>query len=186
MPGRPPMNIGKGSNLTKVDAVSNSARRQEFLAALKDWSQDYCQILEEYAGTTRVETDYLRDTWYNANGFWPTSRFPKIKHPLEPIVRQSLITALEIATERILRLDTYWICAGDEFKIVVTASAQQVTRLVLTPPVSDLAPLHRSAADVWVIERAQDDGAGNQPIPGVEVQVRAQVPIVITHVNVLP
>src|SRR5919109_1686310 len=100
MPGRPPGNIGKGSNLTKVDAISNSFRRQEFLDALNDWGRDYLQILENYAGTTRYETDYLRASWYNEDGFWPTSRYPKIQHPLEPIVRESLIKALEMAKAR--------------------------------------------------------------------------------------
>jgi hypothetical protein len=185
MPGRPPGNIGKGSNLTKVDAIANSFRRQEFLDALNDWGRDYLQILENYAGTTRDETDYLRASWYNENGFWPTNRYPKIHHPLEPIVRASLIKAIEAAKARNLPIDTYWISAGDEFKAIITASAQQVTRVVLTPPSPDAAPPHRSLVDIWVVERGEDGASAVQAAPGVEVTIRGQVPIVITHLNAL-
>jgi hypothetical protein len=64
--------------------------------------------------------------------------------PIQHIVRESLIKALGVAQARNLPIDTYWICASDEFKVIITASVQRITRVVLTPSSPDDAPLHRS------------------------------------------
>jgi hypothetical protein len=111
----------------KVDEICNGPLRQQFLAALKNPREDWINFLEEN-GLSRVSTSYLRTGWFNETGFW--ERY----HPIEPIIRQSLVTALELAIEHNLPIDSYLISGGDQFEVVITYSASQVTRIVLTPP----------------------------------------------------
>jgi hypothetical protein len=87
--------------------------------------------------------DYLHDTWYNPsdepkprqprfkglNGFWPIAY-----HPTEPIIRQGLIAAIELATQRSLPLESYWINTGNSIETIVICNPQQVTRIIMTPP----------------------------------------------------
>jgi hypothetical protein len=157
MPGQPtPGYLAKGAIHKKVDPLvggrNNLERRQALLTALKDWSRDYIQILMEYTGLTRAEADYLRKTWYNPRGgWWPEHQ------PIEPIIRQSLITAIELAAERNLPLDSYWLAVGDQFQVIVACSDHQVTRLILTPPAPEAAADRtRLTAEmaIWVIKHS--------------------------------
>jgi hypothetical protein len=149
--------LAKGAIHKKVDPLVNDRnlleRRQSLLTALKDWSRDYVQLLMEYAGLTEAEADYLRQTWYNPRGgWWPEHQ------PIEPIIRQSLITAIELAVERNLPLDSYWLCIGDQFQVIVACSDHQVTRLILTPPSPEEATVDRTKLTaempVWVIKHS--------------------------------
>jgi hypothetical protein len=154
MPGRPPRElIAKGAVHKKVDPLVNDTsdpkKREALLAALKDSSRDYVQILVELAGVTEAEAAFLRRTWYNPNGWWPDHQ------PIEPIVRQGLIKSIELAMERHLPIDSYWVSGSEQFQVIVACSPHQVTRLILTPGV---APETAAAAPgpielIWVVEQ---------------------------------
>jgi hypothetical protein len=152
--------IVKGLVHQAIDDVVNrdAATRAAFLEDLKalqppgeDHTDAYLGILTRHApqlqevnipglGPFRL-LDYLHDTWYNpqdqptrpprwgANGFWPAEL-----HPIEPITRQGLIAALELATEKQLPLDSYWVARGDRVETLILCAPQQVTRLLMTPP----------------------------------------------------
>jgi hypothetical protein len=139
-------NIFKGPVHARVDALVNHQdehgvfdKREAFLTALKDWSRDYVQILVEYTELPNDQAVYLRNTWYNldpAVGWWPEHQ------PIQPIIRQGLIKAIEVAMEdpdtkkkRNLPLDSYWVLGrSDQFEVSVTWNNYQVTRLLFTPP----------------------------------------------------
>jgi hypothetical protein len=95
MSGRParPGYINKGAVHKRIEALVNSQDdgRRKLLAVLQDWTQNYVDILMQYTGLTASEEAYLRRTWYNPgrDGWWAAHQ------PIEPIVRQSLIKALE-------------------------------------------------------------------------------------------
>jgi hypothetical protein len=154
MPGRPPREyIAKGAVHQKIDPLVNDTndpkRREALLTALKDSSRDYVQILVEHAGVTAAEAAVLRRTWYNPNGWWPDHQ------PIEPIVRQGLIKSIELAMERSLPIDSYWVCGGDQVQVIVTCSNYQVTRLILTPPISpETAPATPGPIEpIWVVKQ---------------------------------
>jgi hypothetical protein len=110
--------------------------------------------------------NYLHDTWYNPsdepkprpprfkglNGFWPAKY-----HPTEPIIRQGLITAIELATEKGLPLDSYWIATGDKVETIILCNAQQVTRIIMTPPSPPpkFPDILMNFADIRIIKRSE-------------------------------
>jgi hypothetical protein len=130
-------------------------------------------------GSTINLLEYLQDTWYNSQGDPPKTELGKLKqwgpeglqgfwparyHPIEPIIRQGLIRALELAIEKDLPLDSYWMAdgdrlinAGDRFETLVMCTPQQITRIVMTPP----SPPPRNPqnpmnfADIRVIKRGE-------------------------------
>jgi hypothetical protein len=159
--------ISKGPVHTKVDALANHRdgqgrfdRRAALLDALihqADTPDAYLQLLRDQAGVTPRESDYLKDTWYTSRGFFPQ------RQPIYPVIRQGLIKALQEAGDH-LTLDSYWVAvAGDSvFETIVTKSAVQVTRLVVTP-ISPRTPRTRSVpAPMWVVKRR----ASPDEVPG--------------------
>jgi hypothetical protein len=83
------------------------------------------------------------------------------RQPIVHVIRQGLIKALEEAgydaaqkpNSAWLPIDSYWICAGDSFEVIVTRSDVQVTRLLLTPSVPVHLPYrHSSLRNMWVIK----------------------------------
>lgn len=166
MPGRPQENVSKGSVHKKLDDLLNHRdrdgkfdRREPFLHALRalnpqeDRTEEYLQILKDQARVSNDEAEYLREYWYTANPevFWPYHL------PTEPIVRRGTIKALEEAISRNVYFDSLWMSAGNDFKVIVTATPQQVTRIILTPEVSygaHVPILHRNRAPIWIIKRA--------------------------------
>ena len=84
------------------------------------------------------------------NGFWPAPY-----HPTEPVIRLGLIKAIELAIQENLPLTSYWIAAGDKFETLIIRDAQQVTRLIMTPPTPPPRYPERlwNAAHVWVVKR---------------------------------
>jgi hypothetical protein len=124
--------IVKGVVHEKIEALVNNdpAARQRFLTALKTSQQDYVQLLVDNVGVTPSEEQFLRTYWYNLNGWWPD------KQPIEPIVRQRLIEALELAVTGNLPIDSYHLIdSGNRFDSVVVSSTCQITRLIVTPPI---------------------------------------------------
>jgi hypothetical protein len=163
-------NIFKGPIHARIDALVNHRdehgvfdKRGLFLDALRDWGQDYVQILQGHTEVPADQALYLRNTWYNqdpATGWWPEHQ------PIQPIIRQGLIRALEVAMQnpdtgerRDLPLDSYWIIGrGDQFEAVVTWSNYQVTRLLITPPSPRPRALNPLPAEssIYVIRRGRD------------------------------
>src|SRR5262245_45012817 len=110
--------ILKGPVHQAVDGLVNkdTTTRAAFLAALKalqpaehDHTQAYLEILQSYTPQLVQPINYLaylHDTWYNPqgsppktalglDGFWSAEY-----HPTEPIIRQGLIKAIELAIEK--------------------------------------------------------------------------------------
>ncbi len=136
-------------------------RRSIILAALKDPSQDYIQIMKSLCKVPAKYADYVGKYWYDPNWQSPESLcWWKAHQPAEPISRQSLIDAIEIANEANLPIDSYWLPVGESWEVLVSRSEYQVTRLMMTPP----SPLPRSSrstthmtalADIWVTKRGE-------------------------------
>ena len=137
----------KGTVHKKVEQLVNGDRkaREALLAALKDTNQDYIQILIEHAKLTPEEAERLRQTWYHPQCHWWPAH-----NPIEPTVRQSLIKALVLAGQRDLPIDSYWLCAGDQFQVMVTCNGQKVIRLILTPPP---ACVPAQSEPVWIFKK---------------------------------
>lgn len=148
--------ISKGIVLTKVDALVNHTsagtydRRSAFLGALNAANSEaaYRHVLETMAQVTPDESNYLGETWYQANAWWPNAQ------DTFAIVRRGLIKAIEMAGAD-LPLDSYWLpaAASGVMEVIVCRSAQQVTRIILTPPSG--APQHKRATprQMWVVNR---------------------------------
>jgi hypothetical protein len=193
---RPPGKITKGVVHTKVEALvnRNPEARRRFLAALKDWKgkPDYLQILVDHAGLTPKDAAYLRNTWYSQDGWWPEQQ------PVESIVRHSLIKALELATldpdtgrERDLPVDSYWLCVGDAFEVILISSDQQITRLILTPPgPSDAAVNLRNLTargPLWVIRRSSDaERPGEERLGEIVEHVEGEDQVVTIRLKAAP
>lgn len=163
MPGVPSEVISKGSGLVKVDAqLNNPAGRQELLHKLSDLPPDqdrteaYLAILQTVCNFTPGETNYLRRWWFSPQGFWPN------QYPVEPVIRRYMIKAIEVAGD--LPIDTYWLTVGTEFRMIITKSAWQITRMMITPEPDALSLLrygkeynveilHQTAVPIWIIRR---------------------------------
>jgi hypothetical protein len=162
--------ISKGIVHEKVDRLLNSPKtnptRQAFIDAIQDWSKDYLEVLEMMAGVTKREIEYLREYWFDPNWADLHSECWWREHqPIEPIVRQGLITAIDVATRdpetgaerpEPLAVDSYHIYGErNHFESLVTWTDKQVTRIVLTPPHpqdAKVAPREGSAC-IKVIKR---------------------------------
>ncbi len=129
--------IAKGAVHTRVDPlVKNAAKRHDFIEALRDPQQSYLDILRAFTDITAGELEYLREYWYDPNWTHPNSEcWWKAHQPIEPIIRQSLIKAFELAIQKDLPLDSYWICVGNKFEVFITCSEHQITRIISSPPV---------------------------------------------------
>lgn len=161
--GRPPTYISKGMVSRKVDEICNGPLRSALLAVLNNPGKggaDWIQFLVDH-GLNPRRGDYLRNVWFNQSGagLWQAHQ------PIEPIVRQGLIEAIELASrdpdtqqERNLPIDSYWMCLGDQVEVVVTYSAHQVTRIILTPPIPESPPdpsLLLDMEPILIVKRTQ-------------------------------
>jgi hypothetical protein len=54
------------------------------------------------------------------------------------ITRWGLIQSFRESVDRDLPVDSYWICFGNDFATNVFWSAEQVTRILLTPPTAEV------------------------------------------------
>ena len=177
--------IMKGPVHKIIDDLVNKggSERAVFLEELKnlpsdeDCTIDYLEILQRHAPRLTQFSppppfspvnliDYLHDAWYTPsdapepkqprirglNGFWPREH-----HPMEPVIRQGLIAAIELATERNLPLDSYWIDTGDSVETIILCNAQQVTRIIMTPPSPPpkIPSILMNFADIRIIKRGE-------------------------------
>lgn len=100
---------------------------------------------------TRIdEQKHVKHHWFSdkeGDGWWPNNP----SHPVEAILREALIQALEVATKkgtvdpdtkepRGIPIDTYWVCAGENhpFEAFVCWNTRQVTLIILTPTIPRL------------------------------------------------
>ena len=158
------VHIAKGLVHKKVDdTVNNNTggvfdKRAAFLAALEHAGDApaYLALLQTRPLMTQLltqaEAEYLSKTWYNEgkDGWWPWLQ------PIYPILKAGLIKAIRVATERNLPLDSYWLVGSNQVEVIVIAlpGAQQVLRLILTPP--GLAPTQDrpNPIQIWSIRRS--------------------------------
>ena len=168
-------NIQKGPVQRLVDNVLNANdggtfyRRDEVLQALEDTSRSYSQILETLFQVKDPLLTYIRSRWFPDTADLANTPYKvwwQDKQPIEPIIRQSLIKALELASPD-LPIDSYWIAVGSPqtaprdsypFEVALTKSSCQVTRLILTPPAPpQVIPPNANtfAADVWIVKSPQ-------------------------------
>ena len=155
------------------DLCRDPLKREALLADLKDWTQDYVDILVKHRAAKDYEAEHLRAHLYNKQtGWWRDE-------PIEAIMRQGLIQAIELATRdpetwekraQPLNIDSYWVFASNQFAVIVTCSDTQVTRLLLTPnpPLDPRAQLP-AKAPIWVVKRGIGVAQG-QESPGEVVE----------------
>lgn len=213
MPGRPPRDVSKGSVHKRVDDILNHQdkdlafdKRSAFHKDLANWGLPYIEVLKVHAGVSTAEADYLQKYWYSPTGFWPSL------HPVEPLVRQGLIKAIEEADRANppLPIDSYWLCLGGStqdpkqqamdhdlrFETIITRSPFQVTRILLTPRASRQAPLHLSRVPIWVVNagetatpsRKEDEEGVIEDIQERQliVEVQQQIVVVTTRLKTEP
>jgi hypothetical protein len=128
--------ISKGLLQQAIEKVANDPqRRPDFLNALQgpQMPTDWLAFLTDSRELDSAAESYVRNTWQK---FW-------VQYPVEVIMRQSLIEAIQLATrdpvngqERFLPIDCYWIWTNDstKFEVLLTYNERQVTRILLTPP----------------------------------------------------
>ena len=124
--------------------------------------------------TTPAEVSHLRDEWFFA--WWPLAQ------PVEPIVREGVITAIEVAFREPdassdrptpLPIDSYWVChpghspdeaSGDmeagrgAVEVSVSWSAQQVTMLIHTPDSPYEEHILTGQEPIYVVKRNAKSG----------------------------
>ena len=169
-----PGSVAQGPILLKVDAAANDpTKREAFLTDLKTWTSDYLEVIQKYVRLTAGEVDYVKKFWFNPEGLWPDLQ------PIEPLHRQGLITAIEVAMEDEAQLPiaSYWVCVSTNFEIILTRTQQQVTRLIITPfpPSLGRQRLSDQLAPIWSIRAA---GSVGEQIVQTENQ---EVPVIIAR-----
>jgi hypothetical protein len=173
--------VSQGPIMRKIDIMANDlSQRENFLAALRDPKQGYVDILAYFgpltpgAELTPYELKALREYWFDPHWEDPKSEcWWKDHQPIEPIIRQGLIKAIEVASEdpdskqkRNLLIDSHWVCIGDQFEVTVTCSGDHVTRINLTPLIREYSPpKNPQKVPSWVIKRDRSYRAkGNETL----------------------
>ena len=175
-----PANISQGPGHAAMDAVLNYQENGEYVrrpairAALANQANDYIDLLRSVFHVPEYIIQYLSTHWYNRDLNAPALWW-KDKQPIEPIVRQSVIEAIDVAGD--LPIDSYWMPIGsrnvdwrhvplgiyrtDEypFEIIMTKSDRQLTRVMLSPP----APVpyrveerYTEPANIWVVKSTRE------------------------------
>jgi hypothetical protein len=129
--------ISKGNVQQAIERVANNPlHRPNFLAALQGNPQiagtDWIDFLRDTGGLATGDENYFRISWLQ---FWSKT------YPVEAIVRQSLIVAINLADthstpQNFMPIDCYWIWTNDasKFEALITFNTRQVMRIILTPP----------------------------------------------------
>lgn len=167
----------KGPVLRQMDEVANDpTQRDAFLEALKYSQRDLVTVFVDYGIANDEQVAYLRRFWFNPDWANPDSGCWWLEHqPIEPIFRQGIIKAIELATcppdgdtpARILPINSCWVCAGTEFQMGICATDDQVTCIILTPNLSMRAYAYQRRPDeiakltfdgpFWAVKRGKEN-----------------------------
>jgi hypothetical protein len=169
------------------DLCRNPQTRDALLADLKDWQQDYVDILVKYGAAKDNVAAHLRTHFYDRKqGWWGDE-------PTAAIVRQGLIQAIELAMRdpetgemraQPLTIDSYWVLIGNQFATIITCSDTQVTRLLLTPPpLPDPAAQLPGRAPIWVVKRGIGVAQGQESPGEIVEHVDAKNEVVTVRVK---
>jgi hypothetical protein len=172
------------------DLCRNPQTRDALLADLKDWQQDYVDILVKYGAAKENVAAHLRTHFYDRKqGWWGDE-------PTAAIVRQGLIQAIELAMRdpetgemraQPLTIDSYWVLIGNQFATIITCSDTQVTRLLLTPPpLPDPAAQLPGRAPIWVVKRGIGVAQGQESPGEIVEHVDAKNEVVTVRVKAFP
>jgi hypothetical protein len=177
--GSVPANISKGPGHVAIDNALNYqvdgeyVRRSAIRAALVNPENHYIDLLRSVFNVPEDIVRYVAYYWYDADYTAPHVWW-KDKQPVEPMFRQSLIEAIDLAVD--LPIDSYWMPIGqrkvdrdyvplgiyrpDEypFEVILTKSASQLTRLIVTPPIPRPRDTERftEPADIWVVKQRRE------------------------------
>ena len=144
--GGMPEIIAKGTILSRMDAFSTSEDLTAMLNALQT-SPDPMDVIGANFNLlqTPAEVSHMRDEWFRT--WWPWAQ------PVEPIIRQGVIQALNLAISTKLPLCFYWVCSpqyddstdssstdNEPVEVTIGQSAQQITVIFHTPDPPYLPP----------------------------------------------
>ncbi|ETW92626.1 MAG: hypothetical protein ETSY1_42835 [Candidatus Entotheonella factor] len=143
------------------------------------------------------DTLYLGEHWYNADSN-ASQTWWKEKQPIEPIIRQSLICAIELAGD--LPIDSYWVPIGNRsvhpnkyhrgvfradeypFEVVLSRGEWQLTRLIITPPSPRPLRMERyiQPTDIWIVQDR------DEPFPKGGTKIFEEVGVAMTQLYEQP
>ncbi len=194
--GSIPGNISKGPGHVAIDQQLNYqedgrfVRRPDIREALANPDHDYVDLLRTLFQVPEGVVQYVSYYWYNPDITAPQVWW-KDKQPITPIIRQSLIEAIDLAEG--LFIDSYWMPIGyrnvdrvyvplgiyrpDEypFEVILTISEQQLTWLILTSPTPrprDVEERFTEPSDIWVVKASRD------PLPPGETRTEGEVAVI--------
>ncbi len=173
-------NISQGPGTKAIDDALNYqengvyVRRPAIRAALADTRNKYVDLLRSIFHVPEVNVRYVSHYWYPEDITAPQAWW-KDKQPVEPIFRQSIIEAIDLASD--LPIDSYWMPIGqrnvdrdyvpqgiyrpDEypFEAILTKSETQLTRLIVTPPIPrprDAEERLTEPSNIWVVKQKRE------------------------------
>ncbi|ETX07404.1 MAG: hypothetical protein ETSY2_11425 [Candidatus Entotheonella gemina] len=179
--GSIPSNISKGAGHVAMDAKLNYqedgqyVRRPSIRAALANPGNAYIDLLRSVFEVPEAIIEYVSHYWYpEEKDLKAPHVWWKDKQPVEPLFRQSLIEAIDLAGD--LPIDSYWMPIGhrhvdrdyvpegiyrtDEypFEVILTKSAYQLTRLIVTPPIPTPRDTERftEPTHIWVVKQLRE------------------------------
>jgi hypothetical protein len=138
-------------NVERWFAKSDRAALTGLLRDLRS-GKNLTDLAKEY-GVVKNEKEalHLRRDWFNESrsGWWQQAQ------PIEPLMREALIKATEVARKRGLPVVPYWVCSGyDEsapVEMSVAASKHQVTLLIHAPSAPGWAGRRGMVADKSIL-----------------------------------
>ncbi len=175
-----PANIIKGPGTAAIDNALNYqengqyVRRASIREALTNPANQYVDLLRSVFHMPEASARYVTRHWYNPDLNAPELWW-KDKQPIEPMIRQSIIEAIDLAED--LPIDTYWMSIGsrnvdwrnvplgiyrtDEypFEIILTKSDKQLTRLMVTPPsprAQNIEGRFTVPSNIWVVKSTRE------------------------------
>ncbi len=133
----------------------------------------YVDLLRSVFNVPEPNIRYVTRYWYPEDYTEPQTWW-KDKQPVEPLFRQSLIEAIDLAGD--LPVDSYWMPIGrrnvdrdyvpegiyrpDEypFEVVLAKSEHQLTRLIVTPPIPTPRDTERftEPSNIWVVKQLRE------------------------------
>ena len=172
--------INKGPANIAMDSVLNYQEDGEYVKrpairnALAASANSYIDLLLTVFNVPGKVVTYLSEHWYNQNLMAPNVWW-KDKQPIEPIIRKSLLEAIDLAEN--LPIISYWMPIGtrnvdwhhvplgtyrtDEypFEVVMMKDELQLTRIIVTPPApvaQNVKERFTEPTNIWVVKSARE------------------------------